>query len=217
MSVRILIVDDHKIVRQGLHTLIQSEAELEVVAEASDGQQAVEKALECSPQVVIMDVSMPTLNGIEATRQILAKKPRTKIIALSMHADRVYVMQALKAGAVGYLLKDSAFEELLKAIREVLKGHVFLSAHITDLVVKEYVAGVSATPPGANAFSLLTSREREVLQQIAEGKSTKEIAQSLRVSVKTIETFRHQVMEKVNLHTVAELTKYAIREGLTLL
>jgi len=212
MGLRILLVDDHQIVRQGLRTLLEKEPDMEVVAEAEDGRAAVRLAREVSPQVVIMDVAMPDLNGIEATRQIVAESPGIKVIALSMHADRRFVANMLKAGASGYLLKDAAFEELAQAIRTVAANRTYLSPEVSDIVVKDYLKGPQEE---ASAFSLLTAREREVLQLLAEGKSTREIADCLHVSVKTVETHRQQIMSKLDIRSVAELTKYAIREGLS--
>ncbi len=213
MKAKIIIADDHQIVRQGLATLLAKESDLEVVAEAENGRQVVQLVEELSPQVVIMDVNMPDLNGIEATRQILANFPDTKIIALSMHADRRFVVNMLKAGASGYLLKDCAFEELAGAIRLVLANKTYLSPGVSDIVIKDYVQGLSS--PRASAYSVLTPREREVLQLMAEGKPTSQIAELLHISVKTVETHRQQIMHKLGIHSIAELTKYAIREGLT--
>jgi two-component system response regulator NreC len=212
MGIRILLADDHKIVRQGLRTLLEKEPDMAVVAEAENGRASVRLARELSPQVVIMDVGMPDLNGIEATRQLLAESPKIKVIALSMHSDRRFVVNMLKAGASGYLLKDSAFEELANAIRVVMANKTYLSPGVSDIVIKDYVQGPK---PDNSAFSILTAREREVLQLMAEGKSTKQIADRLHVSVKTVETHRQQIMSKLDMHSVAELTKYAIREGLS--
>ncbi len=213
MPVRIVIADDHRIVREGLRHLLEKRTDFKVVAEAPDGESAVRLAKELSPDVVILDISMPGLNGIEATRRILAERPGVKVLALSMHSDRRFVIETLKAGASGYVLKDSAFDELARAIEVVMARGAFLSPAITEMVVRDYVtqAGVD----DAAAFSVLTPREREVLQLMAEGESTKAIAGRLAVSVKTVETYRQQIMEKLDLHSVAELTKYAIREGLT--
>lgn len=213
MSPRILLADDHKIMRDGLRGLIQKQRNMEVIGETEDGEKTVRMARKLSPDVVVMDVGMPNLNGIEATRQIVSERQNIKVIGLSMHSDRRYVTEMLKAGASGYLLKDAAFEELMEAIRTVMKGRTYLSPAIAETVVDEYKR--TAVEKGASAFSLLTDREREVLQQIAEGKATKEIAAALFVSVKTIETHRRQLMEKTGCHSVAELTKYAVREGLT--
>ena len=166
-----------------------------------------------APDVVIMDLGMPQMNGIEATREITSGNEKIKVVALSMHSDKRFVLQMLKAGASAYLLKDSAFEELITAIKTVMSHQSFLSPKITDVVLKEYLQTVSRGD--ASVFSVLTHREREVLQMLAEGRSTKEIAASLNVSVKTIETHRQQIMDKLKIRSVAELTKYAIREGLT--
>ncbi len=212
MAIRILLADDHKIVRQGLRTLLEKEPDMEVVAEAEEGRMAVRLARKLAPQVVIMDVGMPDLNGIEATRQVLADTPGLKVIALSMHSDRRFVVNMLKAGASGYLLKDSAFEELAAAIRVVMLNKTYLSPGVSDIVIKDYVQGPRED---SSVFSVLTPREREVLQLMAEGKSTKQIADRLHVSVKTIETHRQQIMTKLGIHSVAELTKYAVREGLS--
>jgi DNA-binding NarL/FixJ family response regulator len=213
MPVRIVIADDHRIVREGLRHLLEKRTDFKVVAEAPDGESAVRLAKELSPDIVILDISMPGLNGIEATRRILAERPEVRVLALSMHSDRRFVIETLKAGASGYVLKDSAFDELARAIEVVMARGAFLSPAITGMVVRDYVA--QAGCGDAAAFSVLTPREREVLQLMAEGQSTKAIATRLAVSVKTVETYRQQVMEKLNLHSVAELTKYAIREGLT--
>ncbi len=215
MAIKVLIADDHQIVRQGLRTLLERDPDLEVVAEAENGRSTVRLARESNPEVIIMDVAMPDLNGIEATRQIISEMPKVKVIALSMYADRRFVSNMLKAGASGYLLKDCASEELVRAIRVVLAHKTFLSPGVADIVVKDYVQ----TPmgPEASVFNVLSNREREVLQLMAEGKSTNQIAELLHVSVKTVETHRQQMMQKLKIHSVAELTKYAIREGLTTL
>lgn len=213
MGITIIVVDDHKILRQGLRTLLAREADMEVVAEAEDGRHAVRLVRELSPQVVIMDVGMPDLNGIEATRQILQESPETKIIALSMHSDRRFVTNMIKAGASGYLLKDSAFEELATAIRVVMARKTYLSHEIAHVVVKDYVQG-GGSKDDLSVFSVLSPREREVLQLMAEGKTNRQIAEALNVSLKTIETHRQQIMNKLEIHNIVELTKYAIREGL---
>jgi DNA-binding NarL/FixJ family response regulator len=213
MVTKILIADDHQIVRQGLRFLLEKESDLKVVAEAEEGRSTVRLARELRPGVIIMDVAMPDLNGIEATRQIIAESPATKVIALSMYADRRFVVNMLKAGASGYLLKDCAFEELIRAIRVVLAHKTYLSPGVTDILVKDCKMGTPLNEP--SAFGVLTSREREVLQLMSEGQSTAKIADQLHVSVKTVESHRQQLMQKLNLRSVAELTKYAIREGLT--
>jgi DNA-binding NarL/FixJ family response regulator len=228
---KVLLADDHRIVREGLRSLLETQPDLQVVAEASDGRQAVEMARQLSPDVVVMDVAMPQLNGIEATRQISAEEPAMKVVALSMHSDRRFVSEALKAGASGYVLKDGAFDELISAIRAVVADRVYLSPRVAGVVVEDYVRRLptrghdGAQQPGdddstsarRSVFDALTPREREVLQLMAEGYATKEVAHRLHVSVKTVETHRRQIMEKLDLHSVAELTKYAIREGLTAL
>ena len=189
---------------------------MQVVAEANDGRSAVQLAQELQPDVVVMDVGMPGLNGIEATRQITNREPDAKVVALSMHSDRRFMGEMLKAGAKGYLLKDGAFEELATAIRSVVANKVYLSPRIADVVVDDYVRRTPGQAAGdTSAFAKLTPREREVLQLMAEGRATKEIAMDLKVSIKTVETHRRQIMEKLQIHSVAELTKYAIREGLT--
>lgn len=213
MSIRIVLADDHRIVREGLYNLIGSQKGMEVIAEAGDGREAVQVVCELVPDIVIMDVGMPGLNGMEATRQIVSKNGISKVIALSMHSDRRFVVEMLQAGASGYLLKDSAFEELIIAIRSVSEKKMYLSPRISDIVVKDYVRLFPNS--GFSVLCVLTPREREVLQLLAEGRSTRQIASALKVSVKTVETFRQQLMDKLDIHTVAELTKYAIREGLT--
>ncbi len=213
MFTKVLIADDHQIVRQGLRILLEKESDLKVVAEAEDGRTTVRLARELKPGLIIMDVAMPGLNGIEATRQIMSESPGTKVIALSMYADRRFVVNMLKAGALGYLLKDCAFEELTRAIRAVLSHKTYLSPGVTDILVKDCKLGAPMNE--VSAFALLTPREREVLQLMAEGRSTAKIADQLHVSVKTVESHRQQLMQKLNLRSVAELTKYAIREGLT--
>jgi DNA-binding NarL/FixJ family response regulator len=213
MSIKILIADDHKMVREGLKTLLDKQVGMKVVGEASNGIQAVRLALELNPEVVIMDITMPDLNGIEATRRINAKKPGIKVIALSMHSDRRFMEEVLKNGASGYLLKDSAFDELAVAIRTVSKNQTYLSSQLADLVLKDYVSQLSRREP--NAYSKLTPREREVLQMLAEGHTTKQVSIRLHVSIKTVETHRKQLMDKLDIHSIAGLTKYAIREGIT--
>lgn len=214
MSRRILLADDHKIIRDGLRSLLADKPGWDVVGEAEDGREAVRLAGELKADLIIMDVGMPQLNGIEAARQILADAPKTRIIALSMHADAKFVGRMLEAGAMGYLLKDCAFEELDQAIKTVLANRTYLSEGITGVVVDDYVRRMADREDDA-AAAALTPKEREVLQLLAEGHATKQVAAHLFVSVKTIETHRQHIMEKLDLHSIAELTKYAIREGLT--
>jgi two-component system response regulator NreC len=218
MTIRIVLADDHKIVRDGLKSMLAEETGMQVVAEAEDGRTAVRLAHDLSPDVVVMDVGMPQLNGIDACRQIADQLPHVRVIALSMHSDRHFVQEMLKAGASGYLLKDCAFDELAKAIRSVMANGTYLCPAVAVVVVDDYVRrlGVGGSSKTARAAGeVLTAREREVLQLLAEGKSTKQVATTLFVSVKTVETHRHQIMEKLDLHSLAELTKYAVREGLT--
>ena len=212
MKTTIVIADDHQIMREGLRSLLEKQSSLEVVAEASNGRECVELARKLKPDLVLMDIGMPDLNGIEATRQVHAEAPGVKILALSMHSDRRFASGMLAAGASGYLLKDSAFQELNEAIATVLAGRVYLSPDITGVLMEDYVQRLNeeSTP-----FSVLRPREREVLQAMAEGQSTREIAEALHVSVKTIETHRQNIMNTLDIHSVAELTKYAVREGLT--
>lgn len=215
MNVRLLLADDHEMMREGLKALIAKESDLSVVAEAINGKETLELARTCGPHVAVMDVAMPDLNGIEATRKLLKSNSNIKVVALSGHSNREFVREMLKAGASAYVLKSRAYKELVTAIREVMKGKKYLSPDVARGVVDEYVE-ISSLSLGKNpAFVVLTDRERETLQLIAEGKSTKEVADDLNVSVKTVETHRRNIMEKLNLHSVAEITKYAIREGIT--
>jgi two-component system, NarL family, response regulator NreC len=213
MTIKVLIADDHQIVREGLRSMLEKEAGIKVVGEAEEGRTTLRLARELTPDVIIMDVAMPDLNGIEATRQIVAEFPAIKVIGLSMHDDRRFVLNMIKAGAKGYLLKDSAFKELAQAIRMVVANKTYLSSEIADIVVKDYLA--TSTPEDSSAFSLLSPREREVLQLIAEGKTTNQIGEHLHISIKTVDTHRAQLMAKLKVKGVAELTKFAIREGLT--
>ena len=213
--IKIILADDHQIVRLGLRSLLSLEPDMEVVAEADNGRAVLRQAKDLSPDIIIMDISMPDLNGIEATRQIMAESPGVKVIALSMHSDSLFVLNMFKAGASGYLLKDCALEELVKAIRTVVNRKAYISPGISDIVIKDFISGW--VPSDHTAYSVLTAREREVLQLMAEGKSTNQIAESLYVSVKTVEAHRKQLMTKLDIHSVAELTKYAIRQGLTTL
>lgn len=213
MRLRILLADDHVMFRDGIRPLINREEGMEVVGEAEDGLETVRLAKELKPDIIIMDISMPQLNGVEATWKIREVNPEIKVIILSMHSDRQFVIESLKAGAKAYLLKDSPFEELKRFILAVAKDQIVLSPAITGIVIKDFIH--LSKQEGSSVFAILSTRERQVLQLIAEGKATKEIAKDLFLSIKTIESHRRQIMDKLNLHNVAELTKYAIREGLT--
>jgi two-component system response regulator NreC len=212
MSIRILIADDHQIFREGLRTLLQNRGDIEVIGEAENGRTVVALAAELEPDVIIMDVAMPDLNGIEATRQISTARKSAKVLALSMHSDSRFVTRMLQAGAQGYLLKDCAFEELALAIDTIVGDGIYLSPGVTGVVVRDYVQHLGA---GDGGIAGLSPREREVLQLVAEGLTTKDIAAKLHISVKTVETHRKQIMDKLEIRSVAELTKYAVREGLT--
>ncbi|MFH1382477.1 MAG: response regulator transcription factor [Chloroflexota bacterium] len=213
MTIRILLVDDHRLFREGLRSLIEKCSDMEVVAEAGDGRTASRMVEEMSPNVVVMDIAMPDLNGIEATRQIIAGAPEVRILALSMYSDKRFIGSMFSAGAKGYLPKESAFNELADAIRTVAVGRIYLSPSIVDVVVRDYF--IRLEKEDSSVFSVLTSREREVLQLVSEGKSIRDIAQYLHLSTKTIESHRQAVMNKLGINSIAELTKYAIREGLT--
>jgi two-component system response regulator NreC len=213
MSIKVLIVDDHAIVRHGLIRSIQQQEDMEVVGQAGDGRAAVELARKLTPNVVLMDVSMPYLNGIEATREILRECPGTRVVALSMHSAKRYVREMFRAGASGYLLKDCEFDELVQTIRLIAEGQTYISPSISRIVVENYLH--KAPEEKDNAFAVLTQREREVLQLMAEGNSTKQIAMRLFISPKTVEAHRLRIMNKLDIDNVALLTKYAIQEGLT--
>lgn len=213
MRIRVFICDDHKIFREGLRNLLDKEGDIEVIGEAGDGIAAVREIGRLSPHVVVMDISMPNLNGVEATRQILARNPAVKIIALSIHSDRRFISRMMKSGASGYVLKECAFEELAQGIRIVITNRSYLCNSISDIVIKDYVSQLDGDE--LSVYSILTPRERQVIQLIAEGRTMKEIASQLYLSVKTIETHRQQIMRRLNIHSTAELTKYAISEGLT--
>ena len=215
MSIQVLLVDDHAIIREGLRSLLEKQPDLEVIADTDDGRKAIELVRELLPNIVIMDITMPGLNGIEATRQITAEFPQVKVIALSIYSKRRFVADMLSAGATGYILKECLFDELVQAIKAVAAGGRYLSPRITDVVVSDYVKRLSAIAD--SPFESLKVREREVLQLVAEGRSTKQIALDLHVSTKTIEANRRHIMEKLNIYNVAQLTKYAVREGLTTL
>ena len=207
-KIRILLADDHTVVRQGFRMILSAQPDMEIVGEAGNGREAVELAAALTPDVAVMDVTMPELNGIEATRRIATSSPRTRVLALSMHKDSVYVREILRAGARGYLLKDSIDSDLLAAVRAVAKGEGYLSPSVSDAVLTDYRQHVT------DPIDRLSSREREVLQMIAEGKTNKEIASTLNLSVYTIDAHRGRIMEKLNLHSAGELVRFAVRNGL---
>lgn len=213
VSIRIVLADDHGIFVAGLRALLEKQPDMDVVGDVGNGRDAVNMVLDKKPHVVVMDLSMPGMNGIEATRQILAKQPQTKVLCLSMHAERRLVAAVLDGGASGYLVKECALEELIRAVRTVMDGQIYLSPSVAGSIVADYTA--RRTEDGTAAFEVLTDREREVLQLLAEGHSAKDIANQLHISVKTVGTHREHVMRKLGIHSVAGLTKYAIREGLT--
>jgi DNA-binding NarL/FixJ family response regulator len=213
MNIRVIIADDHSILRYGISSLIEKNANMEVIAEAENGREAAQLARELSPDVIIMDIEMPDLNGIEATSQIVTDAPDVKVIVLSMHSDRQVISEMLRVGAKGYLLKDSDPDEIIKAIHTVLENRIYLSPEITDIVAKDYINQLLTSE--FSVLSILTSREREVLQLLAEGKTSRQIASYLCISLNTVETHRRLIMEKLDIHNIAELTKYAIRHKLT--
>ena len=210
MTISVLLADDHRLLREGLRSLLESESEISVVGEADTGRVAVSMARELRPDVVIMDVAMPDLNGIEATRQLVSDAPGTRVVALSMHSNKRMVVEMLRAGASAYVLKLSAFDEVARAVRAAATGERYLSPSLANVVVDELV---SPDAP-SSAFSALTPREREVLQLLAEGKNTKEMAALLHISARTVDVHRKRVMDKLGMNSVAELTRYAMREGL---
>jgi DNA-binding NarL/FixJ family response regulator len=210
--IRIVLADDHTIMRKGLRLLLESQPGFKVIAEAADGRGAVEAVEQEAPNVVVMDVGMPNLNGIEAARQISARHPQTAIVFLSMHSDESYVLRALKAGARAYLLKDSAEYDLINAIRAVSEGKAFFSPAISKMLVEDYVRQMQEREV-EDSYELLTTREREILQLLAEGKSNKEVATVLNLSLYTVETHRSNILQKLNLHSVPELILYAVRKG----
>ena len=213
MVISILLADDHMIVREGMRSLLEKETDMEIVAVADNGRMALQLARELRPDVVVMDIAMPEMNGIEATRRLLGEKPGIRVLILSMHSARRFVVESLAAGAKGYLLKDCASEELVRGIRTVAADETYLSPKVADIIVRDYMKRLPESQKPD--LAILSSREGEVLQLIAEGLNTKEIAFTLGVSAKTVETHRQQIMKKLNLYSIAELTRYAIREGLT--
>jgi two-component system, NarL family, response regulator NreC len=207
-KIRILLADDHAMVRQGFRMILAAQADMEIVGEAGNGREAVTLAAELTPDVVVMDVAMPELNGIEATRRITGASPRTRVLALSMYKDSVYVREILRAGARGFLLKDAIDRDLLAAVRSVAAGEGYLSPAVSEAVLSDYRRSVT------DPIDLLSSREREVLQMIAEGKTNKDIATTLKLSVYTVDAHRGRIMEKLNMHSVGELVRFAVRKGL---
>ena len=212
MSIKIILADDHTMLRHGLSRSLELEEDIEIVGQATNGHSTIDLVKELLPDVVIMDIGMPDLNGIEATRRITNDYPNVKIVGLSMYSSDKYVREMFRAGASGYLLKNCTFEELTEAIRTVVTGKTYISPSISDMVVKEYA---SKPTDEKSVFSVLTQREREVLQLFAEGKTTKQVGRSLHISPKTVEAHRLRIMEKLDIDNIAQLTKYAIQEGLT--
>lgn len=213
MSIRIILADDHTVMRSGLRLLLERQDNLQVVGEAADGREAVELAASEKPDVVVMDIAMPHLNGVEAARQIVSRSPQTAIAILSMHSDESYVIRSLKAGARAYLLKDSAEADLIAAIHAITEGKSFFSPAVRKILKEDYMHQL-AEMGAEDSYELLTNREREVLQLVAEGKSNKEVANLLNLSLYTVETHRTHILQKLNLHSVPELILYAVRKGI---
>jgi DNA-binding NarL/FixJ family response regulator len=212
-AIRMLLAEDHTIVRKGLRSLLDGAGGIQVVGEAADGREAVDKVRHLLPDVVVMDIAMPGLNGLEATRQIRKQFPKVKVLILTMHADEEHILQILQAGASGYVVKQDAPEELVSAVQTVDRGDLFLSPSISRTVIQEYIRRAEAMA-GRVSYEPLTPREREVLQLIAEGRPPREIAEILRISVKTVETHRAHLMRKLDARSTADLTRYAIRKGI---
>lgn len=213
MAIEVILVDDHSIVRQGIKSVLAAEGDIEIVAEASNGREAIELAKKKSPDVVVMDITLPLLNGLEASYHILKQKPSTKILILSMHDNRAFIEKALSYGAMGYLLKDSAIDEIARGIREVYAGKFFLSSNISSFVIQDYISYMKKTTH-TEKVAKLTSREREIVQLIAEGLNNKEIASQLGLSLKTVLAHRNNIMRKLGIHNQAQLIRFAIREGI---
>lgn len=214
MSIEVMLVDDHSIVRQGIKSIISEEPDIAIVAEASNGREAVALANEKKPDVIVMDITLPFLNGLEAASQIIKKNRYVKIVILSMHEDRVFIEKALSYGVKGYILKDSAIEEIVRAIREVQVGGCFLSSKISSFVVEDFVRRRKPSVR-LRSFAILTNREREVLQLVSEGLNSKEIAQKLGLALKTVLAHRNNIMQKLNMHNQAQLIRFALKEGIT--
>jgi len=212
-QIRILLADDHTIIRSGLRLLLEQQPDFKVVAEAADGREAVELVSKEHPEVAVLDIGMPQLNGIEATQQIVSREPRTNVVILSMHSDEGYVLRALKAGARAYILKNSADADLIRAVRSVSEGKSFFSPVISKMLLEDYIRQIRDKEV-EDSYDLLTPREREILQLLAEGKANKEVAKILKLSLYTVETHRGNILEKLNLHGVPELILYAVRKGI---
>jgi len=212
-AIKVLLVDDHQLFRTGLRQLLERHPAVSIVGEASTGRAALDEVASRNPDIVLLDISLPEMNGIEVTRRLTHDHPEVRVLIVSMHSDHRYVTEALRAGAKGYLLKDSSPDEMLRAIQRVLNGQYYLSPHINEQVISDFVQ--QSRSDDSSAYSILSAREREVLQLLAEGKSTKQTAELLNVSVKTVETHRMHIMDKLQIHTLPELTRYALKEGLT--
>jgi two-component system response regulator NreC len=212
-KLRILLADDHIVMRTGLRALLERQPDLEVVGESENGRETIELAASLRPDVVVMDVGMPDMNGIEATKAIVTQRPTTAVVILSMHSDESYVMRALKAGARGYLLKDSAAADLIGAIQAVSQNKSFFSPRVSRILAEDYVR-VLKQKGAVDSYDLLTTREREILQLLAEGKANKEVATTLNISPYTVETHRSHILQKLNLHNPADLVLYAVRKGI---
>jgi DNA-binding NarL/FixJ family response regulator len=216
MALEVFIAEDHNLVRSGIRALLDAAPDLKVVGEAANGRQAVEMVRQLRPGLVLMDVAMPELNGIEAARQVLADNAQARVIMLSMHEDRHYVFESLKAGATGYVLKSAAFQDLIAAIATVMSGKNYISPALSDTVMNDYIRRAQGDEENTE-LGRLSGREREVLQLIAEGNSSAEVAEVLHISVRTVDTHRHNIMNKLEIHSIAGLTKFAIRHGLCVL
>jgi len=211
--IRILLADDHTVVRDGLRALVEKQVDMAVIGEAADGRDTIRLAEEQSPDVIIMDIAMPNMNGIEATRRIVASNPQTAVLILSMHQDESYVLRSLKAGARGYLLKDSVRSDVIEAIRAVAQGRSFLTRKVSRILQEDYVREMERRGV-EDSYDLLTDREREILQLVAEGRTNKEVASMLNISLTTVETHRTHILQKLNLHSIPELILYAVRKGI---
>lgn len=214
MKIKIILADDHTVLRKGLKSLLEQQDNFEIIGEAKDGHEAVKLVRDLAPDIAILDIGMPNMNGIIATENISAESPNTKVLALSMHSDHRFVTKMLQAGAKGYMLKDCAYEELVEAVNTIATGEIYISKAVSGLIIMDYINRMKEFS-NTGEQGRLTKREKEILQMIAEGNNTSEIGKFLSVSVKTVETHRKNIMDKLNIHNIAELTKYAVREGLT--